>query len=187
MPGTAHEPPRLPPVVSVSGGRAPVAAPPWPVRPASRRGTAVLVGALSLAAAAATLLQPPPPPPVEATLRVLADRIATSQAGVVVVLVEADNLGPAVVVEALVVRAEPVRSPPSTNGVRRVAAASRGGFAVVVQPDCAALAPAGPAFSASLTVALRTGAGARRDVVLDLAADPAVVARLAGLCGRRPG
>ena len=52
---------------------------------------------------------------------------------------------------------------------------------VLVQPDCPAGAATGSV--ASLTVALRSAAGARRDLVLDLDQDPAVAARLASLCG----
>ena len=188
MPRAEQPVPRRPPVVTVTGG-APRTGPAARTAPASARGPAVLVGALALAAGVAVLRQPPPPPPapVEASLRVLGERIATSLAGVVVVPVETDNPGPAVVVEQLAVRAEPVRQTSSAHGVARVRAGSRGGFAVVVQPDCGVLAPpSGSAFTASLTVTLRTGGGARRDLRLDLDQDPAVAARVDSLCGLGP-
>lgn len=177
-------------MVTVTGG-GPLTGPPAPTAPASRRGPAVLVGALALAAGVAVLRQPPPPPPpappVEASLSVLGERIATSQAGVVVVPVETDNRGPAVVVELLAVRAEPVRQASTAHGVGRIRAGSRGGFAVVVQPDCGVLSPPyGPPFAASLTVTLRTAGGARRDLVLALDQDPAVAARVDSLCGLGP-
>lgn len=178
----------------MTGGREPLEPSPMcePTAAEPRRGTVAILGALVLVLVLGLLQQPPrpapaPAPAVEASLSVLVDRIATSQSGVLVVPVETDNRGPAVAVDELVLWAEPVRQDPATNGVRRIGAASTGGFAAIVQPDCGVLAlSSGITFVATVTVGLRTDAGVRRDLVLDLARDPGVAARVASLCGVDP-
>ena len=165
---------------------------PEPVEPAAedasgpRGGAWVGLAALVLLAVFALMQQSslPPAAAVQASLSVSGERIATSQSGVLVVPVRIANRGEAAVtVDGLVLRAEPVRQDPATNGVRRVEAGSTGGFAAIVQPDCRVLSPAsGIPFRATVAVALRTDAGVQRDLVLDLAQEPAVVARVETLC-----
>ena len=180
-------PPPPPPVVTVSGGPEPVEPTAADAPSGPRSGAWIGLAALVLLAVVALMQQSslPPAAAVQASLSVAGERIATSQAGVLVVPVRIDNRSEAAVtVDGLLLRAEPVRQDPATNGVRRVEAGSSGGFAAIVQPDCRVLSPAsGIPFRATVSVALRTDAGVQRDLVLDLASEPAVVARIATLCG----
>ena len=134
-----------PPTPSVRVSGAPPPAPDRLAPAAPRRTTAGLVGVLGVAAGLAVLAQPPPAPPVDASLRVLPERVVISQSGVVVVPVEADNRGPDVVVEELLVRAEPVRRgprPPAPAGSGQGrGAASRSSCSRIARPR---LRPASP-------------------------------------------
>jgi hypothetical protein len=185
-PGSAL-PSREPPPVTVTG--APSASP-APVDPPARGGgpgpAALVLGALALVAAAVLVGRPPPPPPpppLDAELRLLGDDLANSQSGVLVLPVEVVNRGPAVAVTDRVVWAEPVRQEPASEGRRRIESGATGRVVVLVQPDCALLAPGqGFSFAATLVLSLRDDVGQQVDASLDLGREPAVVERVAGLC-----
>jgi hypothetical protein len=194
---------RDPPVVTVTGGSGPPAGADRPTGPAGSPGSdgsggpagsgrggsgLLVVGVLLAAVASLAVLQheppapPPPAEPVEASLRVVGDRISNTRGGVLVVPVEIDNRGPAVRVEQVVVGAEPVRDTPASNGATRVAAGDRARFVAIVEPDCRLLQPGSMVgFVATASVTLRAG-DERAAPMVDLGGDPSVVARVTAMC-----
>ncbi len=147
-----------------------------------------VVGALVAVAVAVAVLQgsPPaePPEPVQASLRVVDERVSGTRLGVLVVPVEIDNRGPAVTVEDVVVGAEPVRASPSAGGATRVAAGDTARFVVIVEPHCLVLGPGSPiSFVATAAAVLRGADGQHATASVDVGRAPAVVERVGRLCG----
>jgi hypothetical protein len=167
--------------VTVTGG--PATGPAAPARPG---GALLVLGLLGGAALLAVLVRAPPPdppPPVDASVRLVTERIASSFGGDIVLPLELDNPGPAVVLDVATVRGEPVRRPSTAGGATRVGSGERVGLVAIVQPDCAAL-QSGAAFRATARFVLQAETGQAAELALDLGADPAVAARVAAVCRR---
>lgn len=173
-------PDREPPVVTLVGGGTSdePPPPPSPSGPPRRRTVALVLAALLVLA---VLLRPDPPPAEPPpSLQLLADGISVSQSGVLVVPVLLRAPGAAVELGRADAYAEPVRDDPVVQAPDRVEAGARRRLVVLLRPDCRLLTPqAGLVFRASLLVRVVDGP----PLVLDLGAAPAVVQRVAGLCG----
>lgn len=177
---------RAAPEVTVTGGPARSPLPP-PGRPVG----GLVVGALAAAVlvAAVAVSRPPapgPPPPFAVSLELAAERITGSQTGIMVLPVDVSLTGSPARLAGSVVWAEPVRATSSVGGRTRFTAERSGRVVVLVQPDCALLAPSqGLRLVATVELTFEGPDRRQTSAVLDLAADPAVEARVAALC--RPG
>lgn len=126
--------------------------------------------------------QAEPPVAADVDLVLLADRLSVTQSGVLVVTVQLTNRGEALQVRRADAYASPVVEDPVLQAPEEVAAGQQRRFVALVAPDCRLLRPgSGLDFTASLL--LRVGRGSvDHDVVLDVATDPVVRERVAGLC-----
>lgn len=194
-------PPRDPPPVTVTGGRAVASgldvldAEPPPRRTGA--WLAAVAAALVLVAAVVTADRrpPPPAPPLDLVLVAQGDELVGSQGGVLVVPVAVRGAVAGVPAEVAVTRAvvwaEPVREQPSATGRTRFVPDAGGRLRVLLQPDCRLLVPdSGIVFAATLAVDVTAPDGAPASAVLDLAAQPALATRVSALCrtgdGLRP-
>lgn len=119
-----------------------------------------------------------------AELLVVGDDVTVSQQGVLVVPLELRNRGAALEVARAQAFAEPVRLNAEVQAPPALAAGETRRLIALLAPDCRMLrVQGGLAFRASVLVRVTSGS-AGKDVVLDLAADPAVAQRVAGLCGQ---
>ena len=149
-----------------------------------RRPVALLLVPLALVALVLTRPAPPPEPPPQPVpdLVLLEDQLVVTQGGVLVVPVELRNPGDAVRVRSAMAYAQPVVDDPVVQAPETVRAATDRRFVALLAPDCRLLQPGSPLrFSASLLLQVARGPVAQ-DLVLDLAAAPAVTERVAALC-----
>lgn len=154
-----------------------------------------LVGGALLAVAAAIALVAPAADPalaplVPAELHLVRDRVASSGGGVFVLPVELRGAAPGASVDEIAVWAAPVLAAPAGSGSRQADGAGTARFVALLQPDCALLrGPAGVGSGAgdidlvaTVSVQLSAVGHRRTQVVLDLAGDRAVAARVQRLC-----
>lgn len=118
------------------------------------------------------------------TLVLLPDQLSVTQGGVLVVPVELRNPGALLTVRSAGAYAEPVREDPVLQAPEQVQEGAQRRFVVLVAPDCRLLQP-GTAlrFQASLLLKVARGSAAQ-DLLLDLAAEPAVRDTVVSLCRR---
>lgn len=172
------------PAVTVTGG--PATSDPPPGRPVGGLVVGALAAAVLVAAVVSRPPAPEPPPPFGVGLELAAERITGTQTGIVILPVDVWLTGSPARLTGSVVWAEPVRATSAVGGRTRFTAERPGRVVVLVQPDCALLAPSqGLRLVATVELTFEGPDRRRTSAVLDLGADPAVEARVTALC--RPG
>lgn len=149
-----------------------------------RRPVGLLLVPLALVALVLTRPEPPPEPSPQPVpdLVLLEEQLVVTQGGVLVVAVELRNPGDAMRVRSAAAYAQPVVDDPVVQAPETVRAATDRRFVALLAPDCRLLQPGSPLrFSASLLLQVARGSMAQ-DLVLDLAAAPAVTERVDALC-----
>lgn len=142
---------------------------------------ALLLVAVALPSTPSLESRPPEPP---ATLVLLPDQLSVTQGGVLVVPVELRNPGAVLQVRSAGAYAEPVREDPVLQAPESVPAGGQRRFVALVAPDCRLLQPGSSLrFRASLLLKVARGS-ADEDLLLDLAAAPAILDTVASLCRR---
>lgn len=176
---------RAAPEVTVTGG--PAIADPPPGRPVGGLVVGALAAAVLVTAVVVSRPPPPePPPPLGVRLELAAERITGTQTGIVLLPVDVSLTGSPARLAGSVVWASPVRATSAVGGRTRFTAERPGRVVVLVQPDCALLAPSqGVRLVATVELTFEGPDSRRTSAVLDLGAHPAVEDRVTALC--RPG